>query len=233
MANLRCFKSGDVSGCFYLREQDEQIKLLEACFCIRNSAYTSFIIHVQTSVRRFISLKPFLNNWMLRFSMLRKTKRKNSLSCMKWEVPFDWPIRDALNRVTSVAVSIYVNEKSEANAHIGEAIHHGSSPSTKVCRSCSPSPTDRPWVSEDGPEVSCGGYTWAIDKSASSLMFFIFPSKSYHSPYFISWKIFLKKKKNWNIYCLEELWRQEEKKNTLCNISVVLINNNSFGIHTK
>ena len=78
---------------------------------------------------------------------------------MKWEVPFDWPIRDALNRVTSVGVSIYVNEKSEANAHIGEAIHHGSSPSTKVCRSCFPGPTDRPWVSEDGPKVSCGGYT--------------------------------------------------------------------------
>ena len=46
-------------------------------------------------------------------------------------------------------------------------------------------------------------------------------------------KDILKEKKNWNIYCLEELWRQEEKKNTLCNISVVLINNNNFGIHTK
>lgn len=106
----------------YVNKQTNDWKLVSVSGIqhIPLSLYTS---KFQFVGRKFHMAKAqFLNNWMLRFSMLRTT-RNNISSCMKWEVPFDWPISDALNRVTSVGVSIYVNEKREANAHIREAIH--------------------------------------------------------------------------------------------------------------
>ena len=90
----------------YVNKQTNDWKLVSVSGIqhIPLSLYTS---KFQFVGRKFHMAKAqFLNNWMLRFSMLRTT-RNNISSCMKWEVPFDWPISDALNRVTSVGVSIY------------------------------------------------------------------------------------------------------------------------------
>lgn len=82
---------------------------------------------------------------------------------MKWEVPFDWPIRDALNRVTSVGVSIYVNEKSEANAHIRETIHMARLPRMAI-------QPPSGYRSLDGPNVLCWTKKLATRKPLPVLM---------------------------------------------------------------
>lgn len=69
---------------------------------------------------------------------------------MKWEVPF----------ATSVGVSIYVNEKSEANAHIRGAFHMARLPPMAI----QPPFGYRSLV--DGPNVLC----WTKTLAAKVLM---------------------------------------------------------------